>query len=269
MAKATFGPDVKSLCERMESFEASESVAKTGTGSRREGDHFEQLAGELWAAVCKTALAAGAICTPVHEGSRHYALLAVDRRSLIIPSPPGFKSACSSGATHRWLELTFEVEDLVRAFPGETEAIRRYAPTTGPYAIERYPTLYSGLTTRFDDTVLLVDDGVLREKILIEYKTAKSSKGRQIDGNAHERLSFQILQYLEIATKYTACSLTVLANGAFIRYRNKYHVNFHVQADRLANFKWFTMDHACSSKEYLAFLDGLMAWLFDGKPRRK
>ena len=115
--------------------------------------------------------------------------------------------------------------------------------------------------------MLLIEGGVLREKILLEYKTAKSTRGTSIDGNAHERLSFQIMQYLEAATRYTRCSLTVLANGAFVRYRNKYHVNFHVQADRLSNFAWFSMDYACTAAGYDRFVSGLLAWLTDGTPR--
>ena len=165
------------------------------------------------------------------------------------------------------MEVVFGVPDLIAAFPTEAEAIRKYAPQTGAYAGKKYPNIYNGLKTKFDDTVVLVDDGVLHEKILLEYKTAKSSARRQIDGNAHERLSFQIMQYLEVATRYTKCSLMVIANGAFIRYRNKYHVNFHVQADRLANFSWFSMEHACTTKEYVWFLKGLLAWLFEGKAR--
>ncbi len=127
--------------------------------------------------------------------------------------------------------------------------------------------MYAGMSTGFDDTIVLVEAGVLREKILLEYKTAKSSKGGQIDGNAHERLSFQIMQYLEAATRYTKCSFVVFANGAFVRYKNKYHVNFHVQADRLSNFAWFSMEHACTSNEYARFLASLLSWLFEGMPR--
>lgn len=117
--------------------------------------------------------------------------------------------------------------------------------------------------------MVLVEAGVLREKVLLEYKTAKSTRGRQVDGNAHERLSFQILQHLEVATRYTRCSLVVLANGAFVRYRNKYHVTFHVQTDRLRNFAWFAMEHACTVDEYARFVTGLLGWLFEGRPRSK
>lgn len=35
------------VARRMDEFEASESVANTGTGSRREGEGFERLAGDL------------------------------------------------------------------------------------------------------------------------------------------------------------------------------------------------------------------------------
>jgi hypothetical protein len=161
----------------------------------------------------------------------------------------------------------FPVSELVAKYPTETEAIRRYAPEAGPFAGTQYPSIYSGLMTKFDDTVVLEQDGLLREKLLLEYKTAKSSSRRQIDGNAHERLSFQVMQYLEVATRYTKCSLVVIANGAFVRYRNKYHVSFHVQADRLANFAWFSMEHACSVPEYRRLMSGLLSWLFEGRPR--
>ncbi len=173
---------------------------------------------------------------------------------------------------HEWLRLVFPVSDLVDAFPGTREAVERYSPPHGPYAGDRYPEMYSGLTTAFDDTILMVEDGVLCEKMLLEYKTCKSSKGNCVDGNAHERLSFQIMQYLEAATRYMKCSLVVMANGAFTRYRNKYHVNFNIQADRLQNFAWFSMQYLCTQDKYLRFADELTGWLArgnasDGGPR--
>lgn len=47
-----------------------------------------------------------------------------------------------------------------------------------------------------------------------------------------------------------------------MRYRNKYHVNFHVQADRLSNFGWFNMDYVCGRDEYVKFAESLQSWLF-------
>lgn len=253
----------------MEAFEASGSVANTGTGARREGEDFEKLIAKAWSSFRATAELGGARVEIVPGvGARRYAAISYGGRVAFAPTTEPVVRDTSATQPHRWLEVVFGVDDLVKAYPGESEAVQRYAPDHGEFSAGAYPSMYHGLTTKFDDTVVLVDGGILREKILLEYKTAKSTKGRQIDGNAHERLSFQIMQYLEVATRYTHCSLVVLANGAFARYRNKYHVNFHVQADRLRNFAWFSMTHACTATEYARFFDGLLTWLFDGTLRK-
>jgi len=268
MSKPLIPEDIVAICRSMEAFEASGSVANTGTGSRREGEDFEKLIASLWDAFRATAVSGGAQCEIVPGvGSRRYAKLSCQERVLFAPTTAAAARRASDEESPRWLEVIFGVSDLVNSYPGEADAVKRYAPAEGPFSKDAYPTIYSGLTTKFDDTVVLVDGGVLREKILLEYKTAKSTAGRQIDGNAHERLSFQVMQYLEVATRYTKCSLVVIANGAFIRYRNKYHVNFHVQADRLRNFSWFSMEHACAATEYIRFLEGLLSWLFEGTAR--
>ena len=43
--------------------------------------------------------------------------------------------------------------------------------------------------------------------------------------------------------------------------RNKYHVNFHVQADRLRNFAWSNMDYLCGESDYGALAFRLTEWL--------
>jgi len=259
---------LEQICNDMESFEASESVANTGTGTRREGAAFEDLVARMWTEFAGLAESSGATRHLLHPvGSREYVRLAHGGRSLVVPAVRS-TGAPGEPISSQWLQVEFEVNDLIGRFPGTKGVVERYAPESGPYADAKYPGIYAGLTTRFDDTVVLVDGGVLREKILLEYKTAKSSKGRQIDGNAHERLSFQVMQYLEVATRYTKCSLAVIANGAFVRYRNKYHVNFHVQAERLSVFSWFAMDHSCTRREFEQFMLGLLRWLFEGKDRR-
>lgn len=259
---------IRRICEQMEAFEASKSRANTGTGARREGEDFERLLARLWIAFRTLAERAGSHVAVVSGvGNRRYAKLTMGERSIFVPTSHSDALADPDADSPRWLEVTYSVSDLIEAFPTEEETIRRFAPQQGPFAGPNYPRIYHRLSTRFDDTIVLVDGGVLREKILLEYKTAKSSTGRQIDGNAHERLSFQIMQYLEAATRYTKCSLMVLSNGAFVRYRNKYHVNFHVQADRLSNFAWFSMEQACTVNEYERVLTGLLGWLFAGTPR--
>lgn len=260
---------IRTLASKIECFEASRSIAHTGTGSRREGERFEHLIVTFWEALSNIATGGGAQSSVVRSESDSkslYAKLDVGCRTLLIPVA---KSADRQYAKnqHRWLEITFRVSELIARFPSEEEAIRRYAPKEGRYSNDKYPNIYRDLTTEFDGTIVLVKNGILHEKILLEYKTAKSSEKVRIDGNAHERLSFQIMQYLEVATRYTKCSLVVMSNGAFVRYRNKYHVNFHVQADRLRNFSWFSMDHVCTAIEYSEFAKSLLAWLFDGSER--
>ena len=245
----------------METFEATESRANTGTGSRREGEKFEHITGALWSGFRQIAEMGGAHVGIVYGGgNKKYARLTVEKRALFVPALKSEPLTDTRLNQFPWLEVEFTVENTIASFP-----IKSYAPKSGPYADNLYPNIYKGMKTRFDDTVVLVENGVLRKKILLEYKTAKSSDRRQIDGNAHERLSFQIMQYLEVATRYTSCSLMVIANGAFIRYRNKYHVNFHAQSDRLKNFAWFSMGFSCAAGEYENFLESLLAWLFKGR----
>lgn len=258
------------IMKSMEAFEASGSRENTGTGSRREGESFEHLVRELWSAFSSAAQQEGATAVAVKgAGADAYTQLSVGSRVLYVPAALTGQEVTASANTLKWLAVTFKVSNLLEAFPGEEEVIARYAPETGPYARERYPEIYKNMRTHFDDSLLLVESGVLKEKILLEYKTAKSTRGISIDGNAHERLSFQIMQYLEVATGYPRCSLAVITNGAFIRYRNKYHANFQVQADRLSNFCWFKMDYLCSAPEYARFLSGLLTWLVDGTDSRE
>lgn len=260
--------NITQTLNKIESFEAASSRANTGTGARREGDEFQILIKELWnyfRLFAERNQAQSEIV--IASDKRKYARLSVANRMLFIPVPSNIVVSASVSNQLKWLEVTFPVQSLIANFPGEDEIIKKYAPTEGKYSGSRYPEIYKGMTTEFDDTIVLVRDGILYEKILLEYKTAKSSKGDRIDGNAHERLSFQIMQYLEVATRYTRCSLFVIANNAFVRYKNKYHVNFHIQAERLSNFCWFYMSYACTVKEYKQLLSSLLSWLFNDHPR--
>lgn len=259
------GPKLERICGEMERFEASKSVEKTGTGSRREGAAFETLVRQMWEEFSDVLIKNGSKDGTAPKG---YVLHHYQGRGLLLPSTYGGRFTSTARMGHGWNWHIFEVEDLVEKFPGTSEAADRYAPTSGPYAGDKYPAIFTGLSTKFDDSIVLIDKGVLREKILLEYKTGKSSKGKAIDGNAHERLSFQMMQYLEVATLYTRCSFAVFANGAFARYRNKYHVNFHIQAERLSNFAWFSMEYMCTKSKYERFLLGLQKWLIEGKDRR-
>ncbi|MFQ3581214.1 hypothetical protein J8C06_14705 [Chloracidobacterium validum] len=278
MSTPNLNPEIASICEQMESFEAPKSLANTGTGSRLEGSEFESLVQQMWNAFSELCCANGAkreerlgarFRKKLVWHRRIFHELTVGERQLIVPYKDELdeRARMTGEPDQSWLETEYTVHSLVENFPGKDKVIRDYAPSKGRFAEKAYPSMYDGMSTGFDDTVLLVKAGALHEKILLEYKTAKSSNRRQVDGNAHERLSFQIMQYLEVATRYTQCSLMILANGAFVRYKNKYHVNFHIQAERLKKFPWFTMEYACTQPEYQKFLSGLLLWLFNDKPR--
>lgn len=259
--------NINDTLKKIESFEATSSRANIGTGARREGEEFQHLAKELWNYFRQLAERNGAQSEIViAPDKRKYARLSVENRILFIPVPTNIPVSANTSNKLEWLEVTFPVQSLIANFPGEGEVIR-YAPTEGEYSGSNYPEIYKGMNTEFDDTIVLVKNGTLYEKILIEYKTAKSSRKDRIDGNAHERLTFQIMQYLEVASLYTRCSLFVMTNSAFVQYKNKYHVNFHVQAERLGIFSQFDMTYACTIKEYKQFLNSLLSWLLEDEER--
>jgi len=205
------------------------------------------LVADFWSSIMDDFLKSGVVVKAVKSRSGNWARLSEKERAIYIPvvDDSTFSLDDFGKIPDSWTRNKYLTRDMVASFPGEHDAIIRYAPTSGPYAGFHYHEMYDGLSTSFDGSILMEESGVLREKILLECKTGKSSNGRQLDANVHERLSFQIMQYLEVATKYPSCSLVVIANGAFSKYRNKYHVNFHVQADRLTCFKWFKMKYLC------------------------
>lgn len=259
--------DLREFAALMEVFEASESQENTGAGARREGRQFEGLTRRWWqAAIDHLASAPGVTLTRFNNGDgKTWVRLQHGTRAAVIRSTS--RDASLPSMHQRWLECSFRVDEVVEHFPGTADAIARYAPGSGPYVGSAYPAMFKDLTTDFDDTIVLEDGGVLKNKILLEYKTAKRAKKSpdKLEGNAHERLSFQMMQYLEIATRYTRCTFWVVVNGAFSRLRNKYHVNFHIQSDRLRNFAWFEMIHASTAAEYLALFDRVEGFLLNGR----
>lgn len=144
-------------------------------------------------------------------------------------------------------------------------ANRGWIPTNGDkviYSGNNYPNIHKGLSIEFDGTVLFIEDDVLRLKVLLECKSAKSSNKVRIDGNAHERFAYQNLEYLELAALYPRTQLLLLTNDAFVRYRNKYHTGFGVHGIRLANaFAWYDFDMVSTSSQYLRLFERWQAWL--------
>lgn len=144
------GPDLKETLRRLEDFEASGSVPNTGTGARSEGAQFETHVKDMWTAFAGRAVTLGAVREVVGVDKRYYAKLLADDRALLVPIPMSDNSAESDT---RWLEVDFDVENLVESYPGTSTAIKQYAPSSGTFSGERYPRMYRGSKTKFDGTV--------------------------------------------------------------------------------------------------------------------
>jgi len=153
--------------------------------------------------------------------------------------------------------------------PGESE-------TSVTYRGENYRKIYlkgkgkKSKITEFDGAILKLvspplsglEKACLDKKILVEIKSAKIKPGGSIDGNAHERFSFQNMEYLEIASLYQGTQLLLLTNDVFLRSRNKYHTAFGVHAIRLANvFPFYEFDMVTTSEQYVRLFKEWEKWL--------
>ncbi len=252
------------------------AVIGTAAGARPEGREFEQAVRKAWIVFTREIgnIATIHVVEPQRDGQRqclkvqskkgpwaiywdHSADMAKFAESTITEDvPPG------------WLAKKFLCSDLLQEQLGSGPY--SFAPATPQdsalYYGNNYPGLFAGMTTSFDFSGTLVVNGSLKEKMLFEYKYGKSSNNDRIDGNAHERLGFQILQYLEIAQRFPSCSLNVIAAQAFSEFRNKYHPGFNQQAARLNEmFQQVQFRFASCRSEYIALFDCFANFLFEGR----
>lgn len=239
-------------------FTAGESLPNTGAGTRREGQAFECWGRDVWDELrlhwVSSGVRAKYVAWPGRK--RSWARLARGGRAIYLPSGP---------------------LDLVHTTQGKEQLSRRiYQDSIVQNAIKdgivcgEARTLTNALThagryTELDDLIVLENEGALVDRIFVEYKSAKRNGSRNaVDGNAHERLSFQMMQCLEVALTGEPCALVVLCNGVFVDYANKYHSSFRIQAGRLRRFAGFRMQHVCSEDEYADLLERLDGWLVRG-----
>ncbi|MBI2566501.1 MAG: hypothetical protein HYV63_05665 [Candidatus Schekmanbacteria bacterium] len=98
--------EIKRICTQMETFEATQSVANTGTGARREGEDFERLIARLWVAFRRVAETGGAQVEVVAGvGARRYAKLTVGQRSMFIPTSASDGVTDPNADPSRWFSL--------------------------------------------------------------------------------------------------------------------------------------------------------------------
>jgi hypothetical protein len=251
------------------------SLAGVPAGGRPEGAEFERAVATAWITFVQqmksvaTIYAVGsrrqgqpsAIKIQSHAGPWAIYLNRSDELAALADE------TTEENVPPEWLRLKFDVSELLLAHlgPGPYPFAPRDQRDSRNYHGENYPALFAGRTTNFDFGGALAERGQLKEKLLFEYKYAKSTGGSGIDGNAHERLSFQILQYVEIALQYPACSLNVIAAQAFSEYKNKYHPSFNQQATRLNSvFQQVHFRYAACRSEYVALFTAFAQYLTDG-----
>jgi hypothetical protein len=268
--------DFNHLGDVIATYSGGPTLAGVPAGGRAEGSEFELAVKEAWITFAREArrtVGTVWVVNPMRAGQTR----AVKIESLNGPWSIywDFSSDIAAFADGEvtedvppsWLERRYLVSDLLEAQLGPGPY--SFAPPTeedsARYHGDAYPSLFAGRTTNFDYSGALVTEQSLREKLLFEYKYAKSSKGDSIDGNAHERLGFQVLQYVEIALRYPSCSLNVIAAQAFSEYRNKYHPAFNQQAIRLnETFQQVQFRFAACRSDYISLFDCFAYFLLDG-----
>ncbi len=132
------------------------------------------------------------------------------------------------------------------------------------YRGKSYKEIYSDSNTEFDGVMIFINKDIVDRKFLVECKSAKSSQGSKVDGNAHERFAYQNLDYLEISCLYPRTGLILMANEAFVKYRNKYHTGFCAHSLRLSSvFTNYSLDIICTRKQYYNFFIHILNWLVE------
>lgn len=166
-----------------------------------------------------------------------------------------------------WLRRSFLVAEWSDHYL-EDIRLRGWIPEEDlPFGGSRYRQIYENLATNFDGAIAFIEKGRLVNKSLVEAKSAKSSDGAKLDGNAHERFSYQNLEYVEIGALYPSTELLLFTNQAFLKYRNKYHTGFSVHALRLSRaFGWYKFNIISSAEQYYRLVRGWADWLKGGNP---
>ena len=284
---------LQEIAKRIASFEDEESQQNRPAGSASGGSRFEkevsQGVADLIALLCKKNFARLMQVQREFPGSSPRRLRPAGVNVVAVENPstkrcivfdlshltPDLES-CSYQGTKTipdiWLKKAFPVEEWYDLHIEDVEKMgvipkkHEEAPFGDPERIRfteiAYKQIYRGLKINFDGVILFVEGDELFSKNLVEIKSAKSSNGERIDGNAHERFSYKNLDYVEISAKCPKTELLLLTNDTFVRYRNKYHTGFAVHALRLRQaFPWYKFSMVSSAGQYFRLFEGWIDWL--------
>ncbi len=288
---------LKEIAKRIASFEAEESQKNRPAGSASGGSRFEkevsQGVADLIALLCKKNFARLMQVQREFLGPFPRRLKLAGDNVVAVENPstkrcivfdlshltPDLESCSYQGTktiqdiwlkkafpVKEWYDLHIEDVEKMGVIPKKHEEAPFGDPERIPYTETEYKRIYQDLKTNFDGVILFIEGDELLSKNLVEIKSAKSSKRKtkspKIDGNAHERFSYQNLDYVEISAIYPKTELLLLTNDAYVRYRNKYHTGFAVHALRLSQaFWWYKFSMVSSAGQYFRLFEGWIDWL--------
>jgi hypothetical protein len=284
---------LKEIANRIASFEAEKSQKNRPAGSASGGSRFEkevsQGVADLIALLCKKNFTRLMRVKREFLGPFPRRLKPTGDNVVAVENPstkrcivfdlshltPDLESCSYQGTkiipdiwlkkafpVEEWYDLYIEDVENMGVIPKKHEEALFGEPERIPFAETAYKQIYQGLKTNFDGLILFVEGNELLSKNLVEIKSAKSSKRKRIDGNAHERFSYQNLDYVEISAIYPKTELLLLTNDAYVRYINKYHTGFAVHAIRLSQaFWWYKFSMVSSAGQYFRLFEGWIDWL--------
>lgn len=234
--------------EALYDFEAPEVQPGVPAGSRTDYVRFHIFAREFLSELADRLAGEYGGAIFVRRGKKHWRKIVHGKRACYIPcAAPPFNAICAS--VPKWLSAGFSASGPVA--PGEGEIAGK-------------------INFSFKEVIGLVDEGCPPCRIVIDYVTGKSSKGEKMDGNAHERLSYKILQYVEMLhldALEMQCRLFIFGNGAFVKYSNKFYPSTLMHLERLgALVKRFEAGMAVDVDGYLRLALEIADWLRPRSP---
>lgn len=178
--------EFSAFADTLDAIVSGPSIEGRPAGSSDAGSKFEQAIGLLWqdfARVHRPTLQLVRVNAPNTHGRTITAYCLrnpINKAEMFFPP---VSAVLDSDVTEEgtlpesWLRRKFLVSELIEGHLGQGPY--SFAPPTprdspnyyGPH----YPELYTGRTTNFDWSVALADNGMIVEKMLFEYKSAKSS----------------------------------------------------------------------------------------------
>lgn len=270
-------PHLQHLAAEIAAFVSPPSRRGAPAGSAEGGAKFEKLLFRSFASFALSLGPAIDVFTGEYQKKKFTVINnAVGERAIVFNTRLPFErepSVKMFDLPPDWLRVAYSVKGLLSESLGDE--VYDFAPPTEndspKYHNRKYLQMVGNRRTVFDFSAVLLEKNTLLNKILFEFKSSKSSNGRSIDGNAHERLSYQTLQYLEIAQLYPKVSFVVVESSAMSKYENKYHPTFNQQAHRLSSvFGNFSMWFLACESDYYRLFQSLGDFVLDGKkpPRR-